>query len=105
MRAFDLDRSPIGNYEAFTRIRAADLKQAIDQRYADGRFWPDSLLSIDPQYEHGPTADSLAADGVIDPSTGDLARSDLVAVRLRKAACLMQPSISSIWLLARAFMG
>lgn len=50
MRAFDLDRSLIGNYEAFsrsfTRIRASDLKQAIDQRYADGRFWPDALLSM-----------------------------------------------------------
>jgi len=80
VKAFDLDRNLVADYEAFsrsfTRIRAADVKQAIDQRYADGRFWPDALLSINPHYERGPTADSLAANGVIDPSTAQVFRAN-----------------------------
>ncbi len=80
MEAFDLDRNLIGNYESFsrsfTRIRAADLGKAIDERYVDGHFWPDALLSINPHYERGPTADELANSGIIDPLTAGVFRSD-----------------------------
>lgn len=80
MKAFDLDRNIVADYEAFsrsfTRIRAADLKQAIDTRYADGHFWPDALLSINPHYERGPTAGSLAADGAIDTLTAQVFRAN-----------------------------
>lgn len=80
VKAFDLDRNVVADCEgfsrSFTRIRAVDLKQAIDRRYADGHFWPDALLSINPHYERGPTADSLAADGAIDALTAQVFRAD-----------------------------
>jgi Lhr-like helicase len=80
MKAFQLDRNLVGDYESFsrsfTRIRANDLREAIDQRYAAGHFWPDALLSINPHYEHGPTVDALAASGVIDPLTAQVFRSE-----------------------------
>jgi hypothetical protein len=78
MKAFDLDKRLIENYENFSRsfskIRAADLKAAIDRRYDDGHFWPDALLSINPQFEAGLAADELAAEGVIDPLTAQVFR-------------------------------
>ena len=75
MRAFDLDRSLIDSYESFSRsfttIRATDLSEALNRHYADGRFWPDALLSINPHYEVGDPADALAAaqrDSMRDPN-------------------------------------
>lgn len=80
MKAFDLDRSLIDSYASFSRsfskIRAGDLKAAIDLQYDDGHFWPDALLSINPQYEKGPTVDGLAAEGVIDPLTAQVFRAN-----------------------------
>ena len=78
MKAFDLDRSLIENYSSFSRsfskIRAADLQQAIDRQYESGYFWPDALLSINPQYEPGPTADELAASRDLDQLTARVFR-------------------------------
>lgn len=86
MRAFDLDRSLIGDYESFsrsfTRIRALDLKEAIDRRYTDGYFWPDALLSINPHYELGPRADALSADGVLDPLSAQVFRANGMPLQL-----------------------
>ena len=69
----------IGNYESFsrsfTKIRASDLEEAVDRRYADGHFWPDALLSINPYYEAGPTASALATAGVIDSLTAQVFRA------------------------------
>lgn len=80
MKAFDLDRSLVDSYASFSRsfskIRAADLKAAIDRRYDDGHFWPDALLSINPQFEAGPSADELATAGVLDPLTAQVFRAD-----------------------------
>jgi Lhr-like helicase len=85
MRAFELDRSLVGDYERFSRsfttIRAPDLSQALDRQYAEGRFWPDALLSVNPYYEAGDTADALAAGGIIDRLTAQVFRRDGRAVR------------------------
>lgn len=78
MKAFDLDRSLIEKYSIFSRsfskIRAGDLRDSIDRQYDSGYFWPDSLLSINPQYEPGPTADALATSGDLDPLTARVFR-------------------------------
>src|SRR5690625_3443198 len=73
MRAFQFDQRLIENYERFSRsfsiIQAPDLAAAIEQEYADGRFWPDALLSLNPRYKEGPCIDALAADGALDEAT------------------------------------
>lgn len=78
MKAFELDRSLIADYDRFSRsfstIRAPDLKTAVDQQYAEGRFWPDALLSLNPRYETGPTTDQLAASGDLHPDTAQVFR-------------------------------
>lgn len=79
MKAFDLDRSLVDSYATFSRsfskVRAPDLKAAIDRQYDSGFFWPDALLSLNPHYEAGPTVDDLAASGDLDPLTAQVFRA------------------------------
>lgn len=76
MKAFAFDEFVVDEYESFSRsfskIAADDLSQAIDQHYADGRFWPDALLSINPRYKQGPSSAELANSGDIDPHTASI---------------------------------
>lgn len=73
MKAFELDRSLVDSYATFSRsfskVRAPDLKAAIDRQYDSGVFWPDALLALNPHYEAGPTVDDLVASGDLDPLT------------------------------------
>lgn len=79
MKAFELDRTLIESYASFSRsfnkIRALDLAEAVGRQYDGGRFWPDALISINPQYEPGPTADELASAGALDPLTAQVFRA------------------------------
>ncbi|ARU18281.1 DEAD/DEAH box helicase [Croceicoccus marinus] len=72
MNVFDLDRALIARYEqfarSFTEIRADDLRGAIDGIYGDGKFWPEPLVSLNPQYRRGRTIDEIAAEGSVDPA-------------------------------------
>jgi hypothetical protein len=69
MHAFDLDSSLVENCSSFSRsfckVRALHLKAAIDAQYADGHFWPDALLSINPRFERGKTTSQLLEEGMI----------------------------------------
>nr|WP_221244505.1 DEAD/DEAH box helicase [Neoroseomonas alkaliterrae] len=79
VKAFDLDRSLVDSYATFSRsfskVRAPDLRAAIDRQYDSGFFWPDALLSLNPHYEAGPTVDDLAASGDLDPLTAQVFRA------------------------------
>ena len=78
MQAFDLDHSLVETYASFSRsfskVRAPDLKAAIDARYDDGHFWPDALLSLNPQFMPGKTSVVLVAEGALDPLTAQVFR-------------------------------
>lgn len=78
MRAFEYDQHLVRAYERFSRsfalIRASDIRAEVDQQYVCGRFWPDSLLSLNPRYERGKSVDDLVASGDLDPATGQVFR-------------------------------
>ncbi len=78
MKAFEFDHRLIDSYARFSRsfstIRSDDLKAEINRQYDAGRFWPDSLLSLNPQYLKGPTVDALVASGDLDEATGRIFR-------------------------------
>lgn len=80
MKAFEFDRRVVDQYtsfsRSFSRIRAADLDQRVSSAFAGGAFWPDPLLSINPAYREGATADALADEGVILPETALVFRID-----------------------------
>jgi Lhr-like helicase len=88
MKAFELDDCLIDRYSSFsrsfTRIRSDDLRSAVDHEYDAGRFWPDSLLSINPRYESGPTIDELVANGELDPATGKIFRFGETPLKLHR---------------------
>lgn len=88
MKAFDFDSKVIDRYEnfsrSFTRIRAADLSLAVEEEYRAGRFWPDSLLSLNPRYESGPSIDDLVESGDLDVATGQIFRFGSSSLRLHK---------------------
>ena len=88
MKAFDFDRKLIDDYAAFSRsfttIRSEDLKTQIDREYAQGEFWPDPLLSINPAYEQGHGVDQLSLDGVVTSQTADVFRIDGKPIRFHK---------------------
>ena len=78
MKAFEFDHHVIGSYERFSRsfstIRSTDIRDAIDEQYNNGRFWPDALLSLNPRFLSGPTINELVANAVLDEGTGDVFR-------------------------------
>jgi superfamily II DNA/RNA helicase len=59
---------------SFTQIRAADIRAQVEDIYASRRFWPEPLVSINPNFERDIAIDALVADGSLHPSTGQVFR-------------------------------
>ena len=78
MKAFEFDHRLIDSYARFSRsfstIRSEDLKSEINRQYDAGRFWPNALLSLNPRYLKGQTADDLVASGDLHEATGKIFR-------------------------------
>ncbi|WP_217847001.1 DEAD/DEAH box helicase [Paracoccus marcusii] len=78
MRAFEFDHHLVDAYARFSRsfasIRAEDLRSEVDRQYEEGRFWPDSLLSLNPRYLPGAKVDALVSSGDLDEATGRVFR-------------------------------
>lgn len=88
MKAFEFDNDLIDTYARFSRsfstIRAEDLRKEVEAEYAAGRFWPDSLLSLNPRYKQGPTVDELVASGDLDEATGRIFRFGSAPLRFHR---------------------
>lgn len=76
MDVFSLRDAVIGEYRqfatSFTTIRAEDIQAAVAAIYAQGRFWPDPLIQINPNYKRGAALQSLIDGGALDPRTGEI---------------------------------
>lgn len=79
MDVFDLDRRLTHDYErfsrSFTRIRAPDIRASVDALYADRRFWPEPLISLNPYFEAGLDVAKLALEGVLHTHTAQIFRA------------------------------
>jgi hypothetical protein len=79
MDVFSLRDTVVGEYEkfatSFTTIAAADIRAQVEAIYAEGRFWPEPLIQINPSYLRGLSIDALVADGALDPRTADVFRT------------------------------
>lgn len=88
MKAFEFDHNLIDSYARFSRsfssIRSEDLSSEITRQYDSGRFWPDALLSINPRFLKGPTAEELVASGDLDEATGKIFRFGSVPLRFHR---------------------
>src|SRR6476620_3616210 len=88
MHVFDLDRALVNDYErfarSFTQIRAPDIRLQVEQIYATNRFWPEPLISINPNFERGASVADLAADGTLHPDTARVFRVDGHPIRFHR---------------------
>jgi hypothetical protein len=57
---------------SFVRIAAHDIQQEVERQYLDGRYWPEPLVQINPNYQRKGTVQTLAADGVLHPACADV---------------------------------
>jgi hypothetical protein len=88
MDVFDLDRSLVSDYErfarSFTQIKAADIRAQVEAIYASKRFWPEPLISINPNFERGASVADLAADSTLHPDTARVFRVDGHSIRFHR---------------------
>ena len=78
MDVFDLDRNLVDDYarfaRSFTQIRASDIATQVEAIYATHRFWPEPLISLNPNFERDVDIAALAAEGSLHPHTAAVFR-------------------------------
>lgn len=57
---------------SFSKIAAADIKAEVERQYAGGRYWPEPLVQINPNYQRKGTVQQLVADGVLHTACAEL---------------------------------
>lgn len=75
---FDFRDELINEYSAFSRsfakIAAEDIKNIVEKEYEVGRYWPQPLIQINPNYRRQGTIQQLAAQGIVHPKCADIFR-------------------------------
>lgn len=59
---------------SFSRIAASDISDEIERQYADGRYWPEPLVQINPNYQRKGSVQQLVEDGVLHDTCAGLFR-------------------------------
>lgn len=57
---------------SFSRISAQDIKAEVERQYADGRYWPEPLVQINPNYKRKGTAQELVKQGLLHAACSDI---------------------------------
>lgn len=69
----------IAEYSSFSRsfvsIAANDIKEYVEREYQNGRYWPQPLIQINPNYQRKGTVQDLAKNGVLHPRCADIFRT------------------------------
>ncbi|QDS15201.1 DEAD/DEAH box helicase [Xanthomonas arboricola] len=50
---------------SFVHIAAPDIQAEVERQYAKGRYWPEPLVQINPNYQRQGTVQNLVAQGVL----------------------------------------
>lgn len=73
---FELRDSLIDEYSvfsrSFTRIAAADIQEEVNRQYSAGRYWPEPLIQINPNYQRKETVQQLTTQGLLHATCADL---------------------------------
>jgi hypothetical protein len=76
MNAFTFRDQTVQSYErfsrSFVRIAAPDISQVVDEEYGRGRYWPEPLIQINPNYKPGSSVLELADLGVLHSVTAKI---------------------------------
>ncbi len=88
MDVFSLRDTVVGEYRkfatSFTTIHAEDIRQQVEAIYAEGRFWPEPLIQINPSYKRGANLASLITAGALEPRTAEIVRAGSAPISLYK---------------------
>src|SRR5258707_7103948 len=84
MTIFDLRNKLISDYadyiNSFIQIRDTRIDHYVEQELMDkAALWPEPLIQLNPQFEHGASIDELVTDDLLDPACSRifrLAKSD-----------------------------
>ena len=73
---FDFRNELVAGYSSFSRsfskIAASDISKKVEAEYADGRYWPEPLIQINPNYRRGKTVQELVAQGALHSACSEL---------------------------------
>ena len=73
---FAFRKQLVENYKKFSTSfaspRSNDIAKAVRAAYDDGKFWPDPLIQINPNYRKGGNIADLAAAGVVESETAQI---------------------------------
>lgn len=96
----------ISEYRAFSRsffrITAADIKNEVERQYADGRYWPEPLIQINPNYQCKGTVQQLVADGILHDACADLFQTGKAEGRPQTLKHWSRGKVSRVMLLQQA---
>lgn len=86
MDVFALSDQIVEDYSAFSRsftpIRSPDVRSYVDAEYDSGRFWPEPLIQINPQFKSGGLISDIVNDGLLHPDAGHIFRKEGKPLRL-----------------------
>lgn len=73
---FDFRDQLVAEYSAFSRsfthISAQDILREVERQYDAGRYWPEPLIQINPNYQRKDAVQTLVADGLLHPSCAEI---------------------------------
>lgn len=69
MDVFEIRNHLVADYErfsrSFTKIRAADIQRNVQDAYAAGRYWPSSLIQLNPRFVAGSSVEQLVDESLL----------------------------------------
>ena len=73
---FEFRNGLVENYKKFSTrfasLQSTDIASKVQAAYDEGRFWPDPLIQINPNYRKGAFIDELARQGNVEPKTAQI---------------------------------
>lgn len=58
--------------KSFVSIAAEDIRTRVEYEYSVGRYWPQPLIQINPNYKRQGTVQQLAEDEIVHPLCADI---------------------------------
>lgn len=78
MDVFEIQRRLVDEYqsyvESFVKIRDGRIRDFVEQQYAEGKYWPEALVQLNPAFAPGAWIDDLVDAGSLHPRCRDIFR-------------------------------
>jgi hypothetical protein len=96
---FDFRNRLISEYSSFSRsfskVAAQDILSKVEGEYDRGRYWPEPLIQINPNYKRQGTVQQLAQQGVLHAHCADIFRTGKTEGKFGRPAPVCAPVAGS----------